>query len=68
MLELATSDERAVVKVEFVPKRELPPEDKQRMKALGVRPGAVHLKSPRAAESLAALAALAAQLGFGLPM
>ena len=35
------------------------------MKALGVRPGAVHLKSRRAAESLAALAA---QLGIPLKL
>ena len=49
VIELATSDEPdvdmdeflaiAVVKVEFVPKGELPPEDKRRMKALGFAPG-----------------------------
>ena len=48
VIELATSDEPdvdmdeflsiAVVKVEFVPKGELPPEDKRRMKALGFAP------------------------------
>ena len=57
VLELATSDEPdvdmdtflsiAVVKVEFVPKRELPPEDKQRMKALGFTPrGGARAKWP----------------------
>lgn len=50
VLELATSAEPevdineflsiAVVKVEFVPKGELPPEDKRRMKALGLAPRA----------------------------
>ena len=49
VLELATCDEPeldldafltiAVVKVEFVQKRELPPEDKRRVKALGFSPG-----------------------------
>ena len=48
VLELATSDEPevdmdaflsiAVLKVEFMPKGELPPEDKRRMKALGFAP------------------------------
>ena len=57
VLELATSDEPevdideflaiAVVKVEFVPKRELPPEDKRRMKALGFVPrGGARAKWP----------------------